>query len=148
MGAAYGWSTALVVGRELAASQPLLAGRLELAAIFKLTRAEALLLDVRAADQGHCLVIDIRASYGRSKRRLITIANAIERHALDRIARLFDNVDCGPAGPEGNYRQRLYRLKTLVPEALEVAEGAEGAEVADAVDLADEHEADAYEMAA
>jgi hypothetical protein len=28
--------------------------------------------------------------------------------------RLFDAVDCGPAGPEGNYRQRLYRLRTLL----------------------------------
>jgi len=37
-----------------------------------------------------------------------------ERQALDRIVRLFDNIECGPAGPEGNYRQRLYRLRTLL----------------------------------
>lgn len=132
-GATYGWSSLLAPRRELPASHPLLAARLELAAIFHLSRAEALLLDVRAADQGHCLIIDIRASYGRSKRRLVTIANASERHALDRIGRLFEHVDCGPQGPEGNYRQRLYRLKTLVPEALEAV---------------DEREADVYEMAA
>lgn len=98
----------------LAGSHPLLGARLELAALFKLTRAEALLLDVPGADQGHCLVIDIRASYGRSKRRLVMVETAQERQALDRIVRLFEQVDCGPAGPEGNYRQRLYRLRTLL----------------------------------
>lgn len=97
-------------------AHPLLAARLELAALFGLSRAEALLLDVHAADQGHCLVIDIRASYGRSKRRLIMIETAHERQSLDRIVQLFENVDCGPGGPEGNYRQRLYRLRTVVAD--------------------------------
>jgi TPR repeat protein len=106
----------LACGRDVAATHPLLAARLELAALFNLTRAEALLLDVKAADQGHCLVIDIRASYGRSKRRLVAIETVQERQALDRLSRLFDNVDCGPSGPEGNYRQRLYRLRTLMLE--------------------------------
>ncbi|MGI4719379.1 MAG: hypothetical protein ACRYGO_09215 [Janthinobacterium lividum] len=97
-----------------APAHPLLAARLELAALFNLSRAEALLLDVPASDQGHCLVVDIRASYGRSKRRLVLVETAQERHALDRIGRLFEQVDCGPSGPEGNYRQRLYRLRTLL----------------------------------
>ncbi|WP_182990197.1 tetratricopeptide repeat protein [Massilia sp. Se16.2.3] len=105
----------LACGVDLSA-HPLLAARLELAALFGLTRAETLLLDVPAADQGHCLVIDIRASYGRSKRRLVMVETAQERQALDRIVRLFDDVDCGPGGPEGNYRQRLYRLRTLVAD--------------------------------
>jgi uncharacterized protein len=104
----------LADARPLAATHPLLVARLELAALFRLSRAEALLLDVKAADQGHCLVVDIRASYGRSKRRLVLVETAQERQALDRIVRLFDNIDCGPAGPEGNYRQRLYRLRTLL----------------------------------
>jgi uncharacterized protein len=98
-------------------NHPLLAARLELAALFNLSRAEALLVDLHAADQGHCLVIDIRASYGRSKRRLVMIDTAHERQALDRIVALFENIDCGPGGPEGNYRQRLYRLRTVVTEA-------------------------------
>jgi TPR repeat protein len=102
--------------REQVCSQPFLSARLELAGLFNLSRAEALLLDVHAADQGHCLVVDIRASYGRSKRRLVLLRTALQRQALDRIVRLFDNVDCGPGGPEGNYRQRLYRLKTWLPE--------------------------------
>jgi integrase len=102
-------------GRGLS-DYPLLAARLELALAFGLSRAEALLLDVRNADRGHCLVVDIRASYGRSRRRLVPVETAQERQLLDRIVRLFENVDCGPAGPEGNYRQRLYRLRTLLPE--------------------------------
>jgi TPR repeat protein len=118
---------ALAVRAERA-GHPLLAARLELAALFHLSRAEALLLDVRSADQGHCLVVDIRASYGRSKRRLVLVDTVQQRHALDRIGRVFDNVDCGPGGPEGNYRQRLYRLKTLgtVPVAAPRTGGAGG----------------------
>jgi hypothetical protein len=104
------------MGTAAAASHPLLAARIELAALFGLSRAEALLLDVKAADRGHCLVVDIRASYGRSKRRLVMVATPREREALDRIVRVFDGIDAGPGGPEGNYRQRLYRLKTLAAQ--------------------------------
>ncbi|MFC5549301.1 tetratricopeptide repeat protein [Massilia aerilata] len=103
-------------GRDMS-EYPLLAARIELALAFGLSRAEALLLDVRHADRGHCLVVDIRASYGRSRRRLVPVETAQERQLLDRVVRLFENVDCGPGGPEGNYRQRLYRLRTLLPES-------------------------------
>lgn len=122
----------------LPGTHPLLGARLELAALFNLTRAEALLLDVATADQGHCLVIDIRASYGRSKRRLVMVETAAERQALDRIVQLFEQVDCGPAGPEGNYRQRLYRLRTLVGGSAGGAAGdaAAGADEASDVELA------------
>ncbi|QBE63503.1 SEL1-like repeat protein [Pseudoduganella lutea] len=106
-----GWAVSLLplLTRELASNQPLLAARIELAALFGLTRAEALLLDVKAADEGHCLVVDIRASYGRGRRRLVLVENARQRQALDRIARQFEHVD---GHLEGNYRQRLYRFKT------------------------------------
>jgi uncharacterized protein len=104
--------------RELANSHPFLAARIELAARFGLSRPEALLLDMNAADQEHCLLVDISASYGRSKRRLILLQSGHDRQALKRITRLFEDVDCGLSGPEGNYRQRLYRLKTLLPAAL------------------------------
>jgi TPR repeat protein len=110
-------------------AHPLLNARLELAALFGLSRAEALLLDVPAADHGHCLVIDIRASYGRSKRRLVLVDTAQERHALDRIARLFEGIDCGPSGPEGNYRQRLYRLRTLLGTSARGDDDGEAAEI-------------------
>lgn len=104
--------------RELLGSQPLLAARIELAAMFRLTRAEALLLDVKAADQGHCLVVDIRASYGRSKRRLVLVRTAAERQKLDRIVRVFEQVG---GDMEGNYRQRLYRLKSWLGAGLMAA---------------------------
>ncbi len=109
---------------ELAGRQPYLAARLELAALFGLSRPEMLLLDVNSADHGHCLVIDIRASYGRSKRRLVLVRTAQQRQALERIVRLFERVDCSFDGPEGNYRQRLYRLKTCLPQSLDEAGGA------------------------
>ncbi|WP_373888208.1 hypothetical protein [Massilia sp. Root351] len=126
-----GWAASLPgVSRELLNSQPLLAARVELAGWFGLSRAEALLLDVKAADRGHCLVVDIRASYGRGKRRLVLVRNAQQRHALDRIGRLFDNVDAGLDGPEGNYRQRLYRLKTWLPEAEAAGQGGAAAGLA------------------
>ncbi|MFM2088992.1 MAG: hypothetical protein RLZZ237_3861 [Pseudomonadota bacterium] len=102
--------------RQLLQSQPLLAARLELARCFHLSRAEALLLDIHAADQGHCLVIDISATHGRGKRRLVLIRTAQERHLLDRVVRVFEQVDCGVEGAEGNYRQRLYRLKCYLTE--------------------------------
>ncbi|WP_395826596.1 hypothetical protein [Collimonas sp.] len=102
--------------REQTKAHPFLAARIELATLFGLSRPEALLLDLNQADCGHCLAIDIRSQYARSKRRLILIQTGDERQALSRIARLFEDVDCGPNGPEGNYRQRLYRFKALVPQ--------------------------------
>lgn len=111
--------------REQVNAYPFLAARIELAALFNLTRPEALLLDLKQADCGHCLMIDIRAQYARSKRRLIMVETGEERGALNRIGRLFEDVDCGPSGPEGNYRQRLYRLKTVVPDADSNAEEAQ-----------------------
>lgn len=102
-------------------THPFLAARVELAALFGLSLTEALLLDLNAADRGHCLLVDIRSLHARSKRRLILIATGEERMALDRIARRFANIDCGPNGPEGNYRQRLYLAKKLFP--VHVSEG-------------------------
>lgn len=124
----------LLAGKgELPHAPPLLRARLELAALFQLSRAETLLLDVPAADHGHCLVIDIRASYGRSKRRLVLVETAHERQALDRIVPLFEGIDCRPSGPEGNYRQRLYRLRTLAGAA---DKGDRGSDAGSAIGLA------------
>jgi hypothetical protein len=96
-----------------AKAHPFLAARIELAALFGLSLREALLLDLNGADQGHCLLIDIRSLDARGKRRLIVIRNGEERMALTRLARCFANTDCGLDGPEGNYRQRLYRFNKL-----------------------------------
>jgi TPR repeat protein len=110
------WNVPELLADADLSAHPLLAARLELARAFGLSRAEALLLDVCNADRGHCLVVDIRASYGRSRRRLIVVESAQERQLLDRLGQLFEEVDCGPNGPEGNYRQRLYRLRSLLPD--------------------------------
>ncbi|MDP9108779.1 MAG: hypothetical protein M3N23_06890, partial [Pseudomonadota bacterium] len=93
---------------------PLLVARLDLAAEFGLSRAESLLLNLQAADCGHCLLVDIRDVHPRSKRRLILLQSNEQRHLLNRVLRLFDDVDTGMEGPEGNYRQRMYRLRMLM----------------------------------
>ncbi|KAF1042307.1 MAG: Secretory immunoglobulin A-binding protein EsiB [Herbaspirillum frisingense] len=111
--------------RELVNAYPFLAARIELATLFGLTRPEALLIDLKQADCGHCLMVDIRSQYARSKRRLIMVETGEERGALNRIGRLFEDMDCGPSGPEGNYRQRLYRLKTALPEEASADEESE-----------------------
>jgi hypothetical protein len=100
---------------DMLGTHPFLAARIELAALFGLSLPEALLLDMNAADGGHCLVIDIRAMHARSKRRLILIQTGEERVALTRITRRFANIDCGAGGPEGNYRQRLYLFNKYFP---------------------------------
>ncbi|RAM63495.1 hypothetical protein RB25_10270 [Herbaspirillum rubrisubalbicans] len=105
------------LSREQINAHPFLAARIELAALFGLTRPEALLIDLKQADCGHCLMVDIRSQYARSKRRLIMVETGEQRGALNRIGRLFEDMDCGPSGPEGNYRQRLYRLKTVLPQS-------------------------------
>src|SRR5580765_677737 len=102
--------------RESLHAYPLLAARLELAILCGLTRPEALLIDLGQADCGHCLVVDIRHHHARSKRRLISIDTGAQRQALDRIMCVFEDVDCSLSGPEGNYRQRMYRLKTALSQ--------------------------------
>ncbi len=117
--AAWAVSAGRQLTHEIVNAYPFLAARVELAQMFGLTRPEALLIDLKQADCGHCLVIDIRVHYTRSKRRLILVEKGGERQVLSRIGRLFEDVDCSLSGPEGNYRQRLYRLKTVLPLSAE-----------------------------
>lgn len=93
---------------------PLLRSRIELAALFGLTRPEALLVNMHDVDRRHCLLVDIHAQHSRSKRRLILIRTSEQRQLLSRIVQLFKNVECGPKGPEGNYQKRLYRLNAAL----------------------------------
>lgn len=105
------------LSREISSQYPFLAARIELAYWFGLTRAEALLMNVDTADHGHCLEVDIRESHPRSRRRLIQVQTGEQRQALDRAARMFDVADLhGELGPEGNYRQRLYRFRSLISQ--------------------------------
>ena len=101
------------LSREQISAAALLVSRLELAIEFGLSRAEALLLRIGHADCGHCLVIDIREVHPRSKRRLALVHTNEQRHLLNRIVRQFEDVESRPQGEEGNYRQRLYRLRML-----------------------------------
>jgi TPR repeat protein len=100
--------------REMISQYPFLAARIELGYLFGLTRAEALLIDVQTADHGHCLEIDIREQHPRSRRRLIPILTGDQRQAVDHAARVFDTVDGNAITNEGNYRQRLYRFRSLM----------------------------------
>lgn len=101
--------------RELSSQYPFLAARIELAYWFGLSRAEALLIDVEASDHGHCLEVDIRESHPRSRRRLVQILTGDQRQALEKATRVFDIAGIqGDSGPEGNYRQRLYRFRSII----------------------------------
>lgn len=106
----------LQLSDKLRNANPFISARVELAAAFGLTKPEALLIDVKNADYGHCLVVDICDYYARSKRRLVSIETEAQRFTLNRVGRLFADVDCSFNGMEGNYRQRQYRLKTAFPE--------------------------------
>lgn len=100
--------------RELTNQYPFLAARIELGYWFGLTRAEALLVEIESADHGHCLEVDIRKEHLRSRRRLIPIQTGEQRQVLDRVLRIFEALESDPSGPEGNYRQRLYRFRCLM----------------------------------
>jgi len=106
------WAQAILhrLPRAVAGRDALLLARLQLAACYGLSRSEALLIDPKSADSGHCLVVDVRAEHPHSKRRLILVQTAEERATLDRVVATFERA---AAGEEGNFRQRLYRLKTL-----------------------------------
>lgn len=92
---------------------PLMVARIELSIEFGQSRAEALLLDLGTADCEHCLAVDIRSAHPRSKRRLVMVQTTEQRRVLSRTVRMFEGIDCSIQGPEGNYRQRLYRLRMM-----------------------------------
>lgn len=110
------WAQAILDKRTaaLTAGHPLLMARLELAAVFGLSKPEALLIAPLQADKGHCLEVDVRHLHPRSRRRLILISTGEERQLLTRVTRLFDGTEGSGAEQEGNYRQRQYRLKTVL----------------------------------
>lgn len=98
---------------ELKRANPFLASRIELAAMFGLTQIEAMWLDVHKADKNYCLVVDVTENSPKVKRRLISITQAEERNKLDQAKSLFQGIECGSEGPEGDYRKRLYQLEKL-----------------------------------
>jgi len=99
-------------------ANPFLANRIEIAAMFGLTQIEAMWLDVHKADQNYCLVVDVTENSPKAKRRLISITQAEERNKLDQAKSLFQGIECGSEGPEGDYRKRLYQLEKLLQKKL------------------------------
>ncbi|WP_406851026.1 tetratricopeptide repeat protein [Herbaspirillum huttiense] len=112
------WATEIArsLTTKMRKSHPFLSARIDLAAAFKLSKSEAVLVDVRHADHGHCIEVDISKLHARSKRRLILVESAYQRMTLDLISRLFADVNSSFDGPEGNYRQRQYRLRNIIAE--------------------------------
>jgi len=88
------------------------AARIELAAWFGLSRAEALLIDLAVADKGFCIEVDLH-KYRRGKRRLILLQTSQQRQALTRIAEVPADFNIDGAGLEHairNHLQYLYRV--------------------------------------
>ncbi len=91
-----------------------LAARLELAALFALRLHECLLLDLRHADAGDFLRVDVSALHGKARRRLVRIETALQRDALERAKGVL--LPDGRPGPEdggGDYAARQRRFKRL-----------------------------------
>jgi len=97
---------------------PFLTSRIEIAATFGLTQLEALWIDVLKADHNYCLVVDVTANSPKTKRRLISITDTEERNKLDLAKNLFQGIECGIEGPEGDYRKRLYQLEKLMRKSV------------------------------
>ncbi|WP_075256634.1 tetratricopeptide repeat protein [Herbaspirillum camelliae] len=105
------------VTTKIRKANPFLSIRLEIAVAFGLSRPEALLLDFRKGDHGHCLEVDISKYHAKSRRRLVLVDSEEQREVLKAAARVFGDVDLSTNGPEGNYRKRQYKLKTLLPSS-------------------------------
>lgn len=86
---------------------PVFSLRLELAAQFGLLRHEFLLLDPRQADAGAVLVVDVRAGYGKAKRRLIRINTPAQREILQRAGLFLHAAEKVGAGAYQNLRRRF-----------------------------------------
>ena len=111
---AWAIETLSLLTSEAKKAEPFLTVRIELAALVGLSKLEALWLDIQAADQGHCLVVDVAQHARNTKRRLISIQKVEERQLIERMKLLFHGIESNKYGPEGDYRRRLYRLDKLL----------------------------------
>lgn len=96
---------------SIADHNPSLATRLEMALWFNLREHECLLLDVNAADAGDFLVIDVRAAYGKARRRIVRIDSARHRNLISRAHNLLQRDEMNLDDVTGDYasRRRLFR---------------------------------------
>lgn len=98
---------------RLAHRYGILASRLSLARQFGLTVHEALTLDLNLAQRLWGLWVDPGLFFSQRRKRMPRAIPALSEAADDALRRakaMLYGIDCGPAGPEGDYRQRAYAL--------------------------------------
>jgi TPR repeat protein len=98
---------------RLAHRYGILASRLSLARQFGLTVHEALTLDLNLAQRPWGLWVDPGPFFSQRRKRMPRAIPALSEAADDALRRakaMLYGIDCGPAGPEGDYRQRAYAL--------------------------------------
>lgn len=96
---------------------PAMAMRIAVGKAFGLRRMEVLLTDWQRADRDNCLMIELSAWTPKHALRIVPIRTPGQRQILDLARYRFRDLDTGPDGPEGNYRQRLYLFNKLVRAA-------------------------------
>lgn len=108
------WSNAIAAMMPL--SVPV-AMRLELAWAFGLRICEMILIDPVEAHRGDCLVIDLRDSGIKLRRRVVAIEHPAQREAADRARSLFRVSSPLPGDLQGGYDSRHGRLSRLCVQA-------------------------------
>ena len=101
----------------LATRNALLAARLALARAFGLTQHEALTLDISAARRPWGLWVDPGVFFSQRRKRLPRAVPSLAAQAdaaMAHAAAVFLGIDPGPAGPEGDYRHRVYTLNATL----------------------------------
>lgn len=104
----------------ISAHNPLLAVRLALARAFGLARHEALTVDVPRARRPWGLWIDPGAFFTqrtKSTPRPVPALNQAARDLVVRAETIFEHVQPGPDGSEGDYRARDCRLRAVLARA-------------------------------
>lgn len=96
---------------------PRMAMRLAIGKAFQLKRSELLLTDWQHADRQHSLLLDLADWTSKHTRRVLPILAPEQRQLLDAARLRFRGVDNSAAGPEGNYRQRMYLYQKLIKQA-------------------------------
>ncbi|MFZ5538739.1 MAG: hypothetical protein ACOY5V_03240 [Pseudomonadota bacterium] len=95
----------------------LLGARLALARAFGLTQYETLTLDVTRAQRSWGLWVDPSTFFAQRRKstpRAVPALTQAAHHAMARAAQIFERIDSGPLGAEGDYRARVYALRTTL----------------------------------
>lgn len=101
---------------NVSARNELLGARLWLGRTFGLTRHEALTMDVRRAIRNWGLWVDTSGFFTQRRKatpRIVPVTSTDAAAALQQGKRLFETVNASALGPEGNYRSRVYAMRTV-----------------------------------